>query len=181
MITPLKVCKVSIILSRKSLWTQTSCTWWVEGGDKSCTVSRPEQHGVLMAVSVSDNREDVFKSPLVRRHLFAVGFTFKRATNSGVLLERAARLGFEHTIVLFQLTFFSQQCVKGCLWHFTLISLKRRVKPYSFVRRQVNTRTWRSFSFRACVEISNSKGSFHKRGCGVTSLCFEPIDKSMRL
>lgn len=30
------------------------------------------------------------------------------------------------------------------------------------------------------VEISNSKGSFHKGGYGVTSLCFEPIDESMR-
>lgn len=71
--------------------------------------------------------------------LFVAGFTFKLATNAGVLLRRAARLRLENTAVLFQLTFFSPQCVKGCLWHFTLISLKRRVKPYSFVWRQVNT------------------------------------------
>lgn len=85
--------------------------------------------------------------------LFVAGFTFKLATNAGVLLRRAARLRLENTAVLFQLTFFSPQCVKGCLWHFTLISLKRRVKPYSFVWRQVNTWTWRSFSFRAVLKF----------------------------
>lgn len=54
-----------------------------------------------------------------------IGFTSKQATNNGVLLGGAALLGSGNTAVLFELTFFSRQCVKGCHWHFTLIHLKR--------------------------------------------------------
>lgn len=107
---------------------------------------------VLIVVSLSDKQEDV-SNLLGATKMFADGFTFKRATNTSVLLERAACLGFENTVVLFQHTFFFQQCVKGCLWHFTLVSLKRRVKPYSFVKRQVNTWTWRSPSFQAVLKF----------------------------
>lgn len=140
------------------------CTWWVEAGEqcyalpaRGWTVAGA---GTRSAVKLSANcgvgfREagERVKSPFCATTLFAAGFTFKWATNAAVLLRRAARLGLENTAVLFQLTFFSPQCVKGCLWHFTLISLKRRVKPYSFVWRQVNTWTWRSFSFQAVLKF----------------------------
>lgn len=57
--------------------------------------------------------------------LLAIRFTSKQATNNGVLLGGAALLGSGNTAVLFELTFFSRQCVKGCHWHFTLFHLKR--------------------------------------------------------
>lgn len=70
----------------------------------------------LQPVKVSVNRGvgfrqsgECFKSPLMQQHRLRSGLP----SNTSVLLERAARLGFENTIVLFQLTFFFQQCVKG--------------------------------------------------------------------
>lgn len=84
-------------------------------------------------------------------HLSACDWIYLQTGNKRRLSASVCKSG--NTAALFELTFFSRQCVKGCRWHFTLIHLKRWAKPYSFIWRQVNTWTWRSFSFRAVLKF----------------------------
>lgn len=144
----------------KSVWTRTSCTWWREGGGKAAlltsytkssnlTGARVHLPNLTKTLSTDGGRST---SPLCR--VCSRVYLSKRATNKrrSARVRRSSRV-WKHNRVVSAHFLLPAVCVKGCRWHFTLISLKRRVKPYSFVERQVNTWTWRSFSFQAVLKF----------------------------